>query len=328
MTKVKSYKRQRRNEVDMKKDTKSRSAFHREKVSVVAASVFVLSALTLAGVYMSAKDEPGTEENRIDFAKLDEQQNIVTEEKEESINDTRFVSGQAKNNVNKVSESAGKESNSLVDTRFVDSNMTDLSDNNDMDVDPGFMEVNSGDVTNTAISGTDKAAVVLGENADSEIVAQDDINASSKITNTEAASELTFTDSELLQMPVAGNVLLGFSMDKAIYHETMQQYKYNPSLVIAATEGETVTMATDGQVTKVYSDAQTGNTITFDLGDGYELTYGQLENITLKEGDMVKQGDKIGTIAKPTIYYTKEGANVYLKLTKDGVAINPLDRAQ
>ena len=138
--------------------------------------------------------------------------------------------------------------------------------------------------------------------------------------------QLSFSDDDTLQLPVVGAVLLNYSMDKAVYHGTMQQYRYNPALVIAATEGEIVTAAADGIVTKVYSDAQTGNTISFDLGNGYELTYGQLADITLAEGDVVKAGDKVGTIAKPTIYYTQEGTNIYIKLTKDGVPTNPLEK--
>ena len=46
----------------------------------------------------------------------------------------------------------------------------------------------------------------------------------------------------------------------------------------------------------------------------------------VKKGDVVKAGDKVGTIAKPTIYYTQEGTNIYIKLTKDGVPTNPLEK--
>ena len=117
-----------------------------------------------------------------------------------------------------------------------------------------------------------------------------------------------------------------YSMDKAVYHTTMQQYHYNPALIVAASEGQTITAAADGIVTDVYYDAQTGNTIRFDLGSGYALTYGQLTDISLEPGDRVSAGDVVGKIAKPTIYYTEEGANIYYKLTKDGVPVDPLNR--
>ena len=66
----------------------------------------------------------------------------------------------------------------------------------------------------------------------------------------------------------------------------------------------------------------------FDLGDGYELTYGQLTDITLEEGQQVKAGDVVGKVAEPTIFYSVEGSNVYFKMTKDGEPVNPLEMVE
>ena len=145
-------------------------------------------------------------------------------------------------------------------------------------------------------------------------------------TDSDENSEFSFSDEDTLQWPIVGDVLLEYSMDKAIYFPTMQQYRYNPSIVIAANEGETITAAADGIVEKVYTDTQTGNTIVFNIGDGYELTYGQLADIPLVEGDKVKAGDIVGKVASPTIYYSQEGCNVYFKFTKDGTPADPSSR--
>ena len=103
-----------------------RPALQKEKISIIAASVFVLSALTLAGVYMSAQGDRKKEENRIDFAKL-EQENITSEEGDASLPDTRFVSGKAESDL----EAKRK---AQTDSRYIDPDIYDLSDNNDMDV--------------------------------------------------------------------------------------------------------------------------------------------------------------------------------------------------
>ena len=266
----------------------------------------MLSALTLAGVYMSAQGDKKKEENRIDFAKL-EQENNTAEEGGTGLADTRFVSGKAQAEMDTKKQAQ-------IDKRFVESDMYDLSDNNDMDVDPAFTEANSGQVENTrqdgAKAGTDKAAVFMeGQEPEQELVAD---------------TPLFFSEEDSLALPVIGDVILDYSMDKAVYHATMQQYHYNPALVVAASEGQTITAAADGIVSDVYYDSQTGNTIRFDLGNGYMLTYGQLDDISLKAGDRVAAGDVVGKVAKPTIYYTEEGTNVYYKLTKDGVPIDPL----
>ena len=296
----------------MNRRNNKRPALQKEKISIIAASVFVLSALTLAGVYMSSQGDRQKEENRIDFAKL-EQENITSEEGGNTVlPDTRYVSGKAESDI----ETNRK---TQTDSRFIDPDIYDLSDNNDMDVDPAFTEANSGQVENTVqentTAGTDKAAVFMEgqeQGQEQELVADTPLN---------------FSDEDSLALPIIGDVLLDYSMDKAVYHTTMQQYRYNPSLVVAATEGQDITAAADGIVSDVYYDSQTGNTIRFDLGNGYMLTYGQLDSIALNPGDRVSAGDIVGKVAKPTIYYTEEGTNIYYKLTKDGKPVDPVHRS-
>ena len=265
---------------------------------MIAASVFVLSALTLTGVYMASLGQSKDEDNRIDFAKLEQQ----TQEQE--LADERF---------------AGEEQ--------------ELGQNDDMDIDPVYTEANSQGVTNDRQKAdslrdagrNDMTDARFGENiaGETEAAIQDEITQETAAAVTTAAP--SFKEGDMLQWPIVGEVLLDYSMDKAVYFATMQQYRSNPSIVIAATPGETITAAADGIVKKVFYDPQTGNSIVFDLGNGYELTYGQLTDITLAEGDQVSAGDIVGKVAEPTIYYSVEGSNVYFKLTKDGEPINPLN---
>ena len=62
-----------------------------------------------------------------------------------------------------------------------------------------------------------------------------------------------------------------------------------------------------------------------DIGDNYELTYGQLKDIQVEEGSIVSVGDLIGYISEPTKYYSVEGANLYLKMTCNAEPSDPLD---
>lgn len=136
---------------------------------------------------------------------------------------------------------------------------------------------------------------------------------------------LSFSQEEGLVWPIVGKVLINYSMDKTVYFPTLEQYKYNPAIVIQASEGENITAAADGKVSGIYYDAQFGNCVQVDLGNGYELTYGQLGNIDLKEGDYMEVGDVIGTVAAPTKYFSVEGTNVYFKLTLNGEPVDPLN---
>ena len=88
-------------------------------------------------------------------------------------------------------------------------------------------------------------------------------------------SPLVFSDEDVLSWPVDGNVLIPFNMEQTVYFATLDQYKYNPAVIIAGEVGEEVWAATDGKVTSIKEDAQTGTTVTVDLGDGFEAIYGQ-----------------------------------------------------
>jgi len=138
-------------------------------------------------------------------------------------------------------------------------------------------------------------------------------------------ADFNFPMNQHLTWPVVGEILMNYSMDKTVLFKTLGQYRYNPALIIGATEGKEVLAAANGVCVRTEKTTELGNTMVFDLGDGYELTYGQLETITMKVGDVMKEGDIIGTVGTPSIYYAQEGANLYMKLTKDGVPVNPMN---
>ena len=140
--------------------------------------------------------------------------------------------------------------------------------------------------------------------------------------------ELGFTEEEQLLWPVVGNVLINYSMDKPVYFSTLNQYKCSPAIIIQAKEGQNIHAATRGRVTEIKKTEELGNLIVMELGSGYEIFYGQLTNIQVKEGDVVEQGDYIGDVATTSKYYTVEGDNVYFALKKNGEPINPMTKLQ
>ena len=126
-----------------------------------------------------------------------------------------------------------------------------------------------------------------------------------------------------LQWPVEGEVLLPFSMDQSIYFKTLAQYQYNPAMLISASEGTEVFASAAGTVTDVGKSNEYGHYVTVDAGNGFEITYGQLFDISTEVGEQLEAGDRIAMVAYPTRAYIEEGDNLYFKLTQNGTAVDP-----
>lgn len=307
---------------------RNRTGVRKERIIMLASSALVLTALTVTGVFVRSGHRKSNENNVLDFSAIE---NSVEESAENTL----------------TGEDMG--------TLFAEVGTDDL------DYDPFFQEANSANVENDRSAGktqgdsdkaeeepagnaTDGQKKGVTETSEGKKEQEKQTNGaeegmfdeSSETINempedTEALATtvqpiLDFNDEDSLVWPIVGDILINYSMDKTVYFPTLQQYKYHPAIVIAATEGETITAAAEGRVTSVSYDSQLGNTVVMDLGNGYELTYGQLDNITVSEGSYVTTGDIIGSVASPTKYYSMEGANVYFKLTKNGEPVNPMSR--
>lgn len=285
-----------------------RKGLARERVLMVASSLLVLASLTATGIWLGRDGSNQDEGYVVDLSAIE----------------------------NNTAAGLSNE-----DELTIAENVTQGASTDDLDYDPYFQETNSQKVENPDQSGSDS----MSDTSQKEEVKEDKAEKEGESKSKDKAGEgeqgktedapalstamqpaLTFSDSDSLMWPVVGNILINYSMDKTVYFPTLQQYKYNPAVIIQANEGDLITAASAGKVISVFSDPQIGNGITMELGGGYEATYGQLRNILVSEGSFVAAGDVIAEVAAPTKYYSVEGTNVYFKLTKDGEAINPLTK--
>ena len=138
-------------------------------------------------------------------------------------------------------------------------------------------------------------------------------------------TSVSFNEDSKLLWPVNGTILLNYSMDKTVYFSTLDQYKYNPAVIISGAEGDQVISATTGIVKSIDVTAETGTTVNIDIGNGYELFYGQLKEVPVKVGDYVEAKTVLGYVSQPTKYYSVEGCNVYFEMRKDGQPVNPVE---
>ena len=140
-----------------------------------------------------------------------------------------------------------------------------------------------------------------------------------------AAADVWFSEDSTLTWPASGAVLIGYSMDQTVFFSTLEQYKYNPALIIGGEVGETISASAAGIVTNIEDTVQTGTTVTLDMGNGYSAVYGQLTDVPLSVGDYVASGETVGILNEPTKYYSVEGPNLYFEILKDGTPVDPMN---
>lgn len=192
---------------------------------------------------------------------------------------------------------------------------------------------NDAEKTETKVGKNDaeKTEIKVGKNdAESEgikegsLVGEQEKPEESAQVNNPTAQELKFSEEDGLRWPLSGNVIKNYSTDKLIYFETLGQFKTNPGIFIAGEKGNPIVAAANGIVKEIKKEDKTGQTLILDIGGGYTLTYGQLEEIAVKPGDYVKDGQEMAKLAKVTKYYRMEGEHLYFQVQKDGENINPL----
>ncbi len=134
---------------------------------------------------------------------------------------------------------------------------------------------------------------------------------------------ITFTADEKMIWPVSGSVLMPFSVTP-VHFKTLDQYKVNPAVYIASEVGGQVLVATEGIVETVTKEPDTGTTVTIYHGNGYKTVYGQLgEELAVKEGDLVKKGQVLGVVEKPTKYHVLLDPHVYFKVINNEEPVDP-----
>ncbi|MDE6892812.1 MAG: peptidoglycan DD-metalloendopeptidase family protein, partial [Lachnospiraceae bacterium] len=261
-----------------------RNGLAKERFLMVASAVLVLGSLTATGLWLGRDGKSKDEGYVVDLSAIE-----------------NSSAGGAGENEGTLAESVRNEIST-----------------NDLDYDPYFQETNSQKVENPDESDSESmsegaesesetkeakeagekssagesAEVQSGENKEEEQPAEE-TGEGTPALSTAMQPALTFSDSDTLIWPVVGNILVNYSMDKTVYFPTLQQYKYNPAIIIQANQGDLITAASAGKVISVFSDPQIGNGVTMELGGGYEVTYGQLTNILVSEGSYVATGDVI-----------------------------------
>lgn len=155
-----------------------------------------------------------------------------------------------------------------------------------------------------------------------EIIAEAPQAAETEESKTQQAG--IFKNELLFAMPLAGNIVMDYSVDHTIYDATLDQYRTNDHISIEAKKGDSVKAAEAGTVESIQTDDERGVTVVINHENGWQTTYSQLqEDVVVKEGDKVKKGQEIGFVAEPTKYSVALGEHVDFSIAKDGIKLDP-----
>ena len=295
----------------------------KERIIMIASSAFVLTALTMTGVYMQSRDQESENDGyTIDFTALennvdDKYQEIAQNNpsQDDAIgNPANIVNGEVDDDLDYMPLEAG--SNQIEIPGLTDNETLDAAEIPEADVTQA-LSVNEAE---TSVDPEDMDPVETPPESSGQTMPEEQPSASD---STVVNQELHFAESEGLIRPLNGETVIPFSTESSAYFATLDLYKYSKAMVISAPEGTMVSACADGKVTNIFEDSEIGHAVTMDLGDGYEITYGQLRDIRVALGSYVNAGDTVGSIEKPTKYYVCEGSNLYLKLTAGGTPVNP-----
>ena len=109
------------------------------------------------------------------------------------------------------------------------------------------------------------------------------------------------------------------------YNQTLGFYGHHDGVDFSVETGAEVFCVLDGVVESIYKgDVLLGTEITIDHGDGLKTVYRYVEeDKEIKQGDKVKKGQKIATVAEADGAEYKDGAHLHFEVKKDGVSIDP-----
>ena len=300
----------------MRRNNNRRDNAKKERIVMLASSAFVLAALTMTGIYMKSRNVESEDNGyTIDFTAL-----------EDSVDD-KYQEIAQNTETNRTNEPEMLEDDLDYPPMEVGSGLVEipgLTDNLMEEADLAHAE-QLPDIAEMAeqpdVEPMEAPEVIPEETPEEIPEAAEHEEATSQDVVVDRV--LHFSEANGLLKPVSGDTVIPYSMDRSTYFSTLDQYKYNDAVMIGAEEGSAVSACAEGRVVSIFENEEIGHAVTMDLGDGYMITYGQLNGINVTLNSYVDPGEVIASVAAPTKYYSVEGSNLYLKLMKDGVPVNP-----
>lgn len=211
--------------------------------------------------------------------------------------------------------STGDKNKQNPDSNISDQNVADNSDANEVTKAPTAGAVQITDVPEITV-------IPPTPTPKSEAAGSTDVSVIDNEVSTPKAEKVDFSPEDGIAWPVEGDIIMEYSIDHGVYHETLAQFMTNDGLLIDSQNGEMAKACCDAVVTDIYTDTRRGKCVELTAGD-YKFVYGQLSSVSVSVGDKVDEGVAVGMVGEPTKYYSEEGAHLYFKVMCGDSTVNP-----
>ena len=175
-------------------------------------------------------------------------------------------------------------------------------------------------------------AVVVGivgaASRSKEIPSEDSGSSMDGGVETPAPENKPVTESKLSFIaPTAGTVVKEHSLEMPVFSLTLGEWRVHTGIDISCEEGAGVFASEAGVVTGIYSDPMLGYTVEITHRGDLKTRYSNLSSDvgTLKVGDEVALGDKIGVVGDSSISELAEEPHLHFEVLLKDVKVNPMD---
>lgn len=118
-------------------------------------------------------------------------------------------------------------------------------------------------------------------------------------------------------------VIKDYSDTELQYNSTLNRWEIHLGVDLSS-ENASVFSVLDGVVSSVESNSLEGCIVTIKHDNGFVSVYSSLaDNLTVKEGDKISKGQKIGQASETATNEIKDGAHLHFVLLKDNVEVDP-----
>lgn len=124
-------------------------------------------------------------------------------------------------------------------------------------------------------------------------------------------------------LPLSTDIIKDFSNGKIVYSKTTNDWRTHGGIDFSGAKGSEIRAIISGMVLKVYEDSLWGKVVEINHGNGLVAKYCGFKDVTVKEGQEVKQAQPLGTLGEVPIEKA-EVAHLHFETTIDGKLCDPL----